>query len=367
MKTASRLSSRSTIEKLLKGPAFAISSLKKKELFGRELSRLTRFHYSNCSEFRQVVSLMNYDPTLEYPIEELPFIPVRLFKDFELRSVDRERITRTMISSGTSGQTVSRIFLDKVNAAIQTKVLVKIVSSFVGANRMPFLVVDSPAVLRNRSPLSARGAGILGFSMLGYDLTFLLNEDYEIDYGELNSFLERHHGKQILLFGFTFILWERLYLALKRAGRRLNLNAILIHGGGSKKLTSVAVDNLAFKSALADTCGIRVVLNYYGMIEQTGSIFMECTEGVLHASVFSDIIVRDPITFGALAHGKTGLVQLVSLLPVSYPGHSILSEDLGTVLGEDDCSCGRRGTYFRVDGRGKDAEVRGCSDVYASR
>jgi len=62
--------------------------------------------------------------------------------------------------------------------------------------------------------------------------------------------------------------------------------------------------------------------------------------------------------------GERGLIELVSLLPVSYPGHALLTEDEGVILGEDDCPCGRRGVYFSVLGRLKDAEIRGCSDTY---
>ena len=70
--------------------------------------------------------------------------------------------------------------------------------------------------------------------------------------------------------------------------------------------------------------------------------------------------------FSELPVGQSGLVQLLSLLPSSYPGHSILSEDVGTVLGEDDCGCGRPGKYFALHGRVQSAEVRGCSDAYAA-
>ena len=45
-------------------------------------------------------------------------------------------------------------------------------------------------------------------------------------------------------------------------------------------------------------------------------------------------------------------------------GHSLLTEDLGVLLGEDDCPCGRKGKYFKVTGRVPRAEVRGCSDTY---
>lgn len=355
-----------SINDLLALPPFGMDADSKRNLFASAMSELTRHHYRHSAEFHHIAGLFRYDPLKQVPVEEMPFVPARLFKEFELRSVDAADITKTMTSSGTSGQAVSRVFLDRATASNLTKVLVKIVSSFTGPKRLPFLVVDSPAVLKERSLFSARGAGILGFGMVGYDPTYVLDENYEIDFMRLDSFLERHQGQQILLFGFTFVVWEYLCLALKRAGRRLNMKGILIHGGGWKKLSSLEVDRDTFNSTITDVCGISEVHNYYGMAEQTGSIFMECGEGVLHASVFSDVIVRDPITFRSLGIGNAGLLQVISLLPMSYPGHSVLTEDLGVILGADDCPCGRKGTYFRVNGRVQNAEVRGCSDVYAS-
>ncbi len=118
------------------------------------------------------------------------------------------------------------------------------------------------------------------------------------------------------------------------------------------------------KKKLKLTCGINNIYNYYGMIEQTGSIYMECEYGHLHTSVFSDIIIRNPLDFSISNFGEKGIIQLLSILPYSYPGHSILTEDEGVLLGEDDCSCGRLGKYFTIIGRLKEAEIRGCSDTY---
>ena len=105
--------------------------------------------------------------------------------------------------------------------------------------------------------------------------------------------------------------------------------------------------------------------NYYGMVEQTGSIFMECKEGYLHSSIYSDIIIRRP-DLSISSKGEVGIVQLLSLLPLSYPGHLILSDDIGVLLGEDDCPCGKMGKYFKIIGRINNSEVRGCSDTYTA-
>ena len=87
---------------------------------------------------------------------------------------------------------------------------------------------------------------------------------------------------------------------------------------------------------------------------------MECECGHLHASNFSDVIVRNPKDFSICQIGETGIIQVVTALADSYPGHSLLTEDIGAILGEDDCPCGRKGKYFRIDGRIKSAEVRGA-------
>jgi hypothetical protein len=142
-------------------------------------------------------------------------------------------------------------------------------------------------------------------------------------------------------------------------------NAIMIHGGGWKKLISEAVSPEEFHDRLCEVCGIDSVHDYYGMVEQTGCIYMQCECGHLHASIFSDVIVRNPKDFSECSIGEKGIIQVVSTIPESYPGHSLLTEDEGVVLGEDDCPCGRKGKYFKVLGRIKNAEIRGCSDTYA--
>jgi hypothetical protein len=82
---------------------------------------------------------------------------------------------------------------------------------------------------------------------------------------------------------------------------------------------------------------------------------------------FSDIITRRAGDFSVCDYGEPGIIQVLSMIPHSYPGHSLLTEDEGVVLGEDDCPCGRKGKYFKVIGRLKNAEIRGCSDTYAAK
>ena len=54
---------------------------------------------------------------------------------------------------------------------------------------------------------------------------------------------------------------------------------------------------------------------------------------------------------------------MISLLPTSYPGHSIITEDIGETVDETNCKCGLGGKKFLVHGRVEKAEIRGCSDI----
>ena len=56
------------------------------------------------------------------------------------------------------------------------------------------------------------------------------------------------------------------------------------HGGGWKKLQTESVDSQTFRNKIEISCGIKKIYNYYGMVEQTGSIFMECDSGYFHCS-----------------------------------------------------------------------------------
>ena len=347
-------------------PPFSLDKAEKEKLLTARLLELTKRHIANCPEYAAMMRGVGFNANKCESYYDIPFLPVSLFKELDLKSIPQEDVFKIMTSSGTTGQTVSKIYLDKETAGAQQKVLVKIVSEFTGSARMPMLIIDNPSVVKNRDMFSARGAGILGFSIFGTDRVYALNDDMEIDIPSIESFLEKHNGKKLLLFGFTFMVWLHFYKELLKLNNKLNLqNGVLIHGGGWKKLISEAVSKDEFKKRLTDACGISDIHDYYGMVEQTGCVYMECEYGHLHASVFSDVITRRHTDFSPCAFGEPGIVQVVSVLPESYPGHSLLTEDEGVIIGEDDCPCGRKGKYFHINGRLKMAEIRGCSDTYA--
>lgn len=349
-------------------PPYSLNKKDKLDLFNNYLNDLTRYHYNNCIEYKKIIDSQKIDINSIISYTKLPFLPVRLFKMFNLYSIPKENIIKTMTSSGTSGQEVSKIFLDKETSLNQSKSLTKIVSSFLGSRRSPMLIIDSEDILENRNMLSARGAGILGFSIFGTKRIYALDKNMKLKVDLIIDFLNKNKNERIFIFGFTFMIYKHFIQELIINNPGINLSkGVLIHGGGWKKLISEQIDSKQFRLKLNKLCGIESVFDYYGMVEQTGSIFMECEKRHLHAPVFSDIIIRRSYDFSIAPIGEEGIIQTVSLLPRSYPGHSLLTEDEGIWLGEDDCSCGRLGKYFRIIGRIKNAEIRGCSDTYAEQ
>ncbi len=336
----------------------------KDEMLCRHLNRLTQHHRQNCAGYRAILDAVGQGAAPASTLDAVPYLPASLFKVAPLQSVPDAEVAQVLTSSGTSGQAVSRIALDRPTAADLSRALVAVVKPFIGPKRLPMIIVDAREAAGTGGAASARAAAVRGFSTFGRDHLHLLGPNMAPDWDALDTFLARHHGETKLVFGFTFVVWQHLYQAAQAAGRRIDLGpAILIHGGGWKRLADLAVSNAEFRGRLTETFGLTAIHNYYGMIEQVGAIFMECEAGRLHTPVFSDILIRDPTTLRPATPGEQGLIQVMSLLPRSYPGHCLLTEDLGSVTGTDDCPCGRPGRTFRIDGRLPAAELRGCSDT----
>ena len=353
------------IDNIINQNPFSLVRKQKNILFKNFLTKLTFHHYNKCIKYKKIIKNLKFNiKNKKNKLEDFPMLPVRIFKNFELISVNKNKIVKKLVSSGTSGQKLSTIYLDKENANNQMKILAKIIEEILGKKRLPMLIIDQNQNLTSRSFFNARAAAIYGFSLFGRDYCYLINKKGEIDYKSLNNFLKKYNNEKFFIFGFTSLVFENL---IKKISSKLLFsdfkNGILLHGGGWKKLENLRISNKRFKRELSNKININNVYNYYGLIEQTGSIFIESKAcGYFHTSIFSDVFIRDN-NFKILKKGEKGLIQLFSLLPTSYPGHNIITEDIGELKGEDDCKCGLKGKYFVVHGRTKKSEVRGCSDV----
>lgn len=343
---------------------FSLAKAEKQKELLTHLLDLHQFHLANNDTYAGVSDILFPKSGKMESLEDLPFLPVSSFKNLSLKSIPDDQVYKVITSSGTTGQTPSRIYLDRETATLQTFALSKIITHVLGNKRIPMLIIDSKDVLRNKQSFSARGAGILGLSVFGKDHTYALDDEYQLSESALHDFLTKYNGQPIFIFGFTFMVWQ--FLSTVADGKYDLSNAVLIHSGGWKKLIDMAVDNETFRSTMHRKFGLKNIFNFYGMVEQVGSVYLENSNGYLNCPNFADIIIRNPKDLSVQKQGEPGFIQVISCLPKSYPGHSILTEDIGVCMGEDDAVNGWKGKYFKILGRAKKAELRGCSDVFAS-
>lgn len=317
-----------------------------------------RRHNSSRHEDSEETSLANY-----------PFIPVTVFKEFTLRSTDGP--VMTLNSSATTSDNASRIHVNRETKKRQTRSANRVMNDFIGAERRPYLVFDIEETVRGSASLSARGAAILSLAHHASEFHFVCRrgegDQLRLDFEALGRAIEAVGEKPFVAYGFTFILYQshRELIESRFGLPPAHDESVILHSGGWKRLTNIAVDKQSFNETVAGVWDLAPsrVIDFYGTIEQVGVPYPDCEQGYKHAPYWADVIMRRADTLEAAKVGETGLIQLLSALPLSAPNHSVLTEDLGKIVLEDGCSCGRRGKAFVFQGRAPKAETRGCSDV----
>lgn len=335
--------------------------LGERQVVEENLLSLHRHHLENSTQFRNICQKLYPDSLNARGVLDLPPLPVGLFKAIDLHSLSSFHDVTSASSSGTTG-VKSRVRLDLPTRNRQAEALSLTMSHWLGSVRRPMLIVDSPITLADAAGLSARAAAIRSLYKFGKNHHYLLDEFGHVDTDGLKLWLKENESREIFVFGFTFLIWSSLITKLADEGIKLR-NAIVFHGGGWKKMTDTAVSPANFSETLKTRFEVAEVHDYYGMVEQLGGIWVEGEDSVLLPSSFNHVIIRDPKSLAPLPKGEIGIIQSFSTLPLSYPGHSILTEDMGQIVANEY----RKDVYgdwgLRVHGRIPAAEPRGCSDA----
>ena len=324
------------------------------------MKELDHRHGQLCPEYGRFVRQEFPESASAKTIEELPFLPVAAFKHFELKSISDEDVYRVMFSSGTGGKK-SKVFLDRETARAQTAELSKTLIHEFGGSRLPMINVQGSETGNNQ--FTASRAAVNGFSIMA---SKLLDISVTPDQKQLEEIRRQTLDGLSFVFGFTFNLWLFLKHLEQQDISNLLPDSLVIHGGGWKRLEDQKVSSFDFNVLAKKVLGASRVTNYYGLVEQTGTIFMDCELGNMHEPSSGALVIRRQSDLNPVGVGEVGLIQVLSAIQKSYPGHSILTEDLGTWNPGSDCKCGNPGKILRIIGRAKQAEIRGCSDAQLS-
>ena len=329
-----------------------------------ELNQLSRFHLDACPEFRA----MWPEWAVADRFGDLPYVHATVFKHLLLRSVapgaSGERLAA---SSSTTGQRPSQVVIDETTSALQERSSRSILGAFLGTDERPLIVLDSSKSLRSRG-VSARVAAALALKPFSSSMHFVLadpNDPASINWDGVRRALSESPGESIL-YGFTWLLWLAWANGTMPADvseRLAHERMRFVHSGGWKRLEAQRVTSSELEVALVEKCAEgTTILDYYGLVEQLGVIFPMCEAGHRHAPAWATVLTRDPMTTEVLGNDTPGMLQLINTLGRSGPFYSVLTEDMGTVNG-DECPCGREGLTFDLLSRIPRSELRGCANV----
>ena len=361
--------SQKLLEQLFKLPPYILKDKEKNKILlqivKQQLVEIKKNKFLKNFFKRQKINLEDIDS-----LEKIPPLPVNMFKYFDLRICPKKDVLRILESSGTTGNLVSKIPLNKKTMLNQTKALKSILADFLGEKRKTFLVIDHPEINQPGQKITARTAGVRGLSMYAKKMFFLLEkkgDQLQLNLPLIKKLARKYKNQEIYVFGFTYIIWSVFLKKINKTGLKFNFKNIQIfHSGGWKKLEKQKISKTHFSQSLAKifNCEPGQIHDFYGMAEQTGIIFVDCQYGYKHVPNFCQVIIRNPQTLLPCKIGETGLIEIVSILANSYYSQAILTEDQGKLCGIDDCRCQRKGKYFKFVSRMEKAELRGCGDTF---
>ena len=360
------------IDRLLGAPPFGLSDEDKRPLFAAAMAEAFRHHFENNELFRTHCRKLGLAPELEAPDPGLyPYLPAAVFKSGLLVSVPADRLTAEVHSSATSGAP-SRIAVDRTTAKRQSLVSSRVMAEYLGHHRRPFLIADADPGASTGREIPARAAAARGFLVFADAVDYAFGEDggrLVTDPGRLCGILERleRSGCDVCVFGFTHLLYTKLIKPLQEMGKMFSLppgsRVALI--GGWKRLRDERVTREVFGEAVRRTLAVPddSVIDFYGFTEQMGLVYGGAGRGPKTVSAYAEIIIRDFDTLRPAPDGREGLVQVLTPVPHSYPGISVLTDDVGRILGRGRDESGRWGTRFEILGRAESAEARGCGNI----
>jgi hypothetical protein len=367
----------SKTDALLDSQPYSYDLLQRKKLFFESLIEELTHHYRNNKYYRNFCDRKGFNPeTFVGEITDIPAVSVSVFKELGsmLTSVEEKDIKISLQSSATSG-VPSTVVLDKITSKRQSKAMIKVVQEFIGKERKHFIICDVKPKSENLKLMGARFAAIGGY------LNFANSVEYILDVNDKNEFIFDSHkfaehiasldpNVPIVFFGFTYILFSQIIKSYDGSSINFKLprGSKLIHIGGWKKLENEKVTKELFNEQTEKLFGLEIgnVIDIYGFTEQMGLNYPDCKCGYKHTPSYSEVIVRDPSTRAVLPTGEIGVLEFLSPIPHSYPGNVVLTDDLG-LINDLPCEFGLLGTRFKILGRLKKAEIRGCGDILGSK
>ncbi len=356
------------IDELLSLNPFQLSASKKKEKLMKIIKLQIEHHLKYCKEYKNWFNENAFlSPNKIKNYNDVPFLPSSVFKYMDLKSVKKTK-SKIIRSSGTSSNLKSKIVIDASTSVNQRRSLSKILAYIIGKKRKTFYVLDAKPSNDSRSyEINARVAGMQGYMIAANSIKYLLIKKRDKLILDKSVLLNLKKNPDAVLIGYTYMFWKHVVendsFQLKKSELLNNLS--LIHFGGWKKLSDLRIGKKEFTNALMKKLCINIkkIFDIYGFTEQLGTIYPSNGYGNCRVSSFSHVLVRDVNTLKILPDGESGFLQFISPIPLSYPGFSLLNDDVGKISKRIKGKNGEEELEFEVFPRLNKAVSRGCGDT----
>ncbi|KHD38429.1 acyl-protein synthetase [Clostridium acetobutylicum] len=353
--------------------------------------------YEECKAYRILCESQGYNPSehlrSEKDITNIPFLATTLFKKsanlfLSLLRVEPDKLDKWTLSSSTSGDPsmVGRRNSD----LMQIRKFVLMDDKFYdSASEYNCVFYPEPKVMREYKsvrimdkPTESYIGNLLGIFDFSENTTFLLKscgEGFSVDMNSFEEFLKFNHERNnhLSLRGSTLLLYNAV-LELKKQGKgpyNLGSRAIVHTGGGGwdgkKGNISIGtkIERYQFVEEISEFLGIpqKNFRDTYSFTENTfpmdGHYSQKLRSYLFHVPTWGRVIIRDVKTLEPLNKpGDRGLVQVLNAYGTSsFAGASILVDDIAEIVANDFCpECKHEGMTFKIVGRVKGSEAKGC-------
>lgn len=302
--------------------------------FEREALALFRYQAEHCPPYAEYVRLIGVDPASVTRAEDIPMLPIEIFKSHKVYCGENEpQIIFT--SSATTGMVQSRHYVEDLS--LYERTFTEAFRQFYGDERECSIYALLPSYLEREG------------SSLVYMVDRLLAQCggggfYLNDYEKLLRDMSRDDNPKILL-GVTYALLD---LAENYAPQLEN--TVVMETGGMKGRRKELPKSELHK-ILCSAFGVEKIHSEYGMAELMSQAY-SFGEGLFRTPKWMRVLVRDVNNpFARLAAGRRGGLDIIDLANRSSCAF-IATQDMG--IRYEDGS-------FRIEGRISQSDVRGCN------
>ena len=311
-----------------------IVEIRNESEFEQAALALFRFQAEQCEPYRRYVELLGINPSKVNRIEEIPFLPIELFKSHNIYCGQNEP-EMIFTSSSTTGQTPSRHPMAQLS--IYERAFTEAFRTFYGAPEQYGIYALLPSYLQRKGSsliymadrlIAEAGSG--GFYL---DESEKLIADMEAD------------PKPKILLGVSYALWD----LAERYAPKLH-NTIVMETGGMKGYRE-EIPKEELHRILCEGFGVERIHSEYGMAELTSQAYSS-GEGIFRAPQWMKVLVRDiNDPFCLLPTGARGGVNIIDLANI-YSCAFIETQDVGRTFTDGS---------FAIEGRIDRSEIRGCN------